>query len=142
MKENSDLSNLFTPKAITNDLHEIWEHLWNGTYIIGADLTPQRRCPFIMENAFCLERNPFSPEAGTIHMYKVNGDPANKKIKLYRAIIYHIEGIFDYPLIPSRSSIQRGKVIVTIHKRNGLPDTLFLRQTDVARFQLKPEIAI
>ena len=37
MKENSDLSNLFTQKAITNDLHEIWEQLWKGTYIIGAE---------------------------------------------------------------------------------------------------------
>ena len=35
MKENSDLSNLFTQKAITNDLHEIWEQLWKGMYIIG-----------------------------------------------------------------------------------------------------------
>ena len=62
MKENSDLSNLFTQKAITNDLHEIWEQLWKGTYIIGAEHSINCKDSINLIAAFSLEPFPFNPE--------------------------------------------------------------------------------
>ena len=83
MKENSDLSNLFTQKAITNDLHEIWEQLWKGMYIIGAEHPTNCKDSINLIAAFSLEPFPFNPEMGTLYLHHIKKVPASHKAKLY-----------------------------------------------------------